>query len=120
MVEIVSIVITTIVVFVLVDLLLRMLLNRSREAKLRKEREQALDKGLKLDVSEEAPTLKRVELENPRARILAVDDEAVILDSFRKMLVMGGYSHSRLREAMLGGPTRDMLEAAEVPLFMAH
>lgn len=92
MVEIVSIVVTTIVVFVLVDLLLRMLLNRSREAKLRKEREQALDKGLKLDVSEEAPTLKRVELENPKARILAVDDEAVILDSFRKMLVMGGYS----------------------------
>ena len=36
------------------------------------------------------------------------------------MIVMGAYGHSRLREAMLGGPTRDMLEAAQVPLFMAH
>ena len=92
MVEIISIIITTIVVFAGVDLLLRMLLNKSREAQLRKERTQALDTGLRLDVSEEAPTLKRVELENPKARILAVDDEAIILDSFRKMLVMGGYS----------------------------
>lgn len=36
------------------------------------------------------------------------------------MIVMGAYGHSRLREAMLGGPTRDMLEAAEMPLFMGH
>ena len=86
-----SIVITTIVVFVLVDLLLRLILTRVRSARIRKEREQALDIGLKLDVSEEAPTLTRIELERPKARILAVDDEKVILDSFRKMLVLGGY-----------------------------
>ncbi len=36
------------------------------------------------------------------------------------LIVMGAYGHSRLREAMLGGPTRDMLEAAETPLFIAH
>ena len=30
------------------------------------------------------------------------------------MIVMGAYGHSRLREAMVGGPTRDMLESAEV------
>lgn len=36
------------------------------------------------------------------------------------MVVMGAYGHSRLREAMIGGPTREMLEASEVPLFMAH
>lgn len=89
---VISIVITTIIVFVLVDLLLRLILTRVRSARVRKEREQALDIGLKLDVSEEAPTLKRVELEQPKARILAVDDETIILDSFRKMLVMGGYS----------------------------
>lgn len=87
-----SIVITTIVVFILVDLLLRLILTRARNARTRKEREQALDIGLRLDVSEEAPTLKRVELERPKARILAVDDETIILDSFRKMLVLGGYS----------------------------
>jgi CheY-like chemotaxis protein len=87
-----SIVITTIIVFFLVDLLLRMLLARVRKDRVRKEREQALDQGLRLDVSEEAGSLTRVELEQPKARILAVDDEKVILDSFRKVLVLGGYS----------------------------
>jgi FixJ family two-component response regulator/glycine cleavage system H lipoate-binding protein len=86
------IVVTTIVVFIVVDFLLRMLLKRVREARTRKEREDALDIGLKLDVSEEAKTLKRVELDNPKARILAVDDEEIILDSFRKILVLAGYS----------------------------
>ena len=36
------------------------------------------------------------------------------------LITMGAYGHSRLREAMLGGPTRDMLEVAEMPLFMGH
>lgn len=89
---VISIVVITIVAFVLVDLLLRLMLTRVRNARVLKEREQALDIGLKLDVSEEAPSLKRVELEQPKARILAVDDETIILDSFRKMLVYGGYS----------------------------
>ena len=56
-----------------------------------KEREKALDIGLKLDFTYEAKTLKRVELENPKAKILAVDDEEIILDSFRKILVLAGY-----------------------------
>ncbi len=86
------IVITTIVAFVVVDLVLRVLLTRVREARLIKEREQALDVGLQLDVSEEAPSLKRVELNNPKARILAVDDEETILSSFRKILVLAGYN----------------------------
>lgn len=87
-----SIVVTTILVFLVVDILLRMALTRVRGARIRKQREQALDTGLKLDVSGEAPTLTRVELDNPQARILAVDDEKVILDSLRKMLALGGYS----------------------------
>jgi len=86
------IVVTTIVVFVVVDLLLRVLLKRVREARTQREREHALDIGLQLDVSEEAQTLKRVELDKPKARILAVDDEEIILDSFRKILVLAGYS----------------------------
>ncbi|MFN0115477.1 MAG: universal stress protein [Paracoccaceae bacterium] len=36
------------------------------------------------------------------------------------MIVMGAYSHSRFREAILGGMTRDMLEGAGLPLLMAH
>lgn len=87
-----SIVVTTIIVFIVVDILLRILLRRMREARVRKEREQALDIGLKLDVSDEALSLKRVELDHPKARILAVDDEAIVLDSLRKMVVLGGYS----------------------------
>jgi CheY-like chemotaxis protein/glycine cleavage system H lipoate-binding protein len=87
-----SIIVTTIIVFILVDILLRMLLTRFRTAQARKEREEALDIGLKLDVSAEAPSLTRVELDSPKARILAVDDEKIILDSLRKMLVLGGYS----------------------------
>ena len=86
------IVIITIIAFIVVDLALRMSLKRIRETQLLKEREQALDTGLKLDVSEEAPSLKRVELDNPKARILAVDDEEIILSSFRKILVLAGYS----------------------------
>ena len=86
------IVVVTIIVFILVDFSLRVYFQKRQELKLRKERETALDIGLKLDYSEEAKTLKRVEVKNPKARILAVDDEAIILDSFRKILVVAGYS----------------------------
>lgn len=43
-----------------------------------------------------------------------------VRDQNADMLVMGAYGHSRFREAILGGATRDMLEKAEVPVFMAH
>ena len=36
------------------------------------------------------------------------------------LVVMGGYSHGRLRELILGGVTRHMLEKAAVPLLVAH
>ena len=36
------------------------------------------------------------------------------------LIVMGAYGHSRLREAILGGATRNMLEASPLPVFMAH
>jgi nucleotide-binding universal stress UspA family protein len=35
-------------------------------------------------------------------------------------LVMGAYGHSRLREFVLGGTTRDMLEHPPVPVFLSH
>ncbi|MGD9020699.1 MAG: response regulator [Lysobacterales bacterium] len=86
------IVILTIVAFVVVDLVLRVLLNKARAARIQREREEALDTGLRIDVSEEAPSLRRVELDDAKARILAVDDEQIVLDSFRKILVLAGYS----------------------------
>ncbi|MCU9839908.1 MULTISPECIES: universal stress protein [Ruegeria] len=41
-------------------------------------------------------------------------------DTDADMIVMGAYGHSRFREAILGGATRNMLEKATVPIFMAH
>lgn len=36
------------------------------------------------------------------------------------LLVMGGYGHTRLREAVFGGFTRHVLERATLPVLMAH
>ncbi|WGW03860.1 universal stress protein [Tropicibacter oceani] len=36
------------------------------------------------------------------------------------LVVMGAYGHSRFREAILGGATRNMLEQASVTVLMAH
>lgn len=72
---------------IVVEIAIRVALWKWRERRDRMARQKALDIGLKLDYSEEAPTLRRVRLEHPKARILAVDDEPVVLDSFRKILV---------------------------------
>jgi nucleotide-binding universal stress UspA family protein len=36
------------------------------------------------------------------------------------LVVMGGYSHTRLRERLLGGVTYDLMHESPVPLLMAH
>ena len=36
------------------------------------------------------------------------------------MLVMGAYGHSRLKEFVLGGATKEILNTARMPLFMSH
>lgn len=36
------------------------------------------------------------------------------------MIVMGGYGHSRLREMIMGGVTRTVLESMTIPVFMSH
>jgi nucleotide-binding universal stress UspA family protein len=49
---------------------------------------------------------------------------AVLLDAATQancgLLVMGGYGHTRLREAVFGGFTHAVLEAAPLPVLMAH
>jgi len=82
----------SVVLFVLADLGVRAVTKSLREKAQLREREQALAVSLKLDVSREAKTLKRAEVRDPVARILCVDDEEVILDSFRKILVLDGYA----------------------------
>jgi nucleotide-binding universal stress UspA family protein len=41
-------------------------------------------------------------------------------DTGADFIVMGGYGHSRLREFILGGVTRGILEAMTVPTLMSH
>jgi nucleotide-binding universal stress UspA family protein len=66
--------------------------------------------GVKAEVSVLARTLPRV------SEVLARQARDVDAD----LLVMGAYGHSRFREAILGGATRDMLEHSDVPVFLAH
>lgn len=53
-----------------------------------------------------------------RAASLAILNEATALGA--DLVVMGGYAHSRLRELVFGGATRELLRSATVPLLMAH
>lgn len=86
------VVVILIVAFITADVVIRIVMQKQKEAKIRKERQAALDTGLRLDFADEADTLKRVEVPEPKARILAVDDEEIVLASFRKILVLAGYS----------------------------
>lgn len=66
--------------------------------------------GIRGDVSVLAKTMPRI------SDVLCRHCE----DKEAEMLVMGAYGHSRFREAILGGATRNMLEMAEIPVLMAH
>ncbi|NNM73783.1 universal stress protein [Enterovirga aerilata] len=43
-----------------------------------------------------------------------------VADSGSDFLVMGAYGHSRIREALLGGTSRGILEAMTIPVLMSH
>ncbi len=86
------IVIPVAILFLFLNLLARELFQKYQEMKRKAELEETLLESLNLDFSRESPTLKRVEVDSPAARILCVDDEEVILDSLRKILVLDGYS----------------------------
>lgn len=66
--------------------------------------------GVTAEVSVLAKTLPRV------SEVL----QRHIRDTDTDLLVMGAYGHSRFREAILGGATRDLLERTEIPVLMAH
>lgn len=74
------------------DLAARKIFEQLRAQRRRREWQEALAVGLKLDFTREAKTLRRAEVNGPVARILCVDDEEIVLDSFRKILVLDGYS----------------------------
>lgn len=66
--------------------------------------------GVRAEVSVLAKTLPRV------SDVLMRHME----DIDASVLVMGAYGHSRLREAILGGATRNVLENAKRAVFLAH
>jgi len=84
--------ILSVIIVLLGDFAIRKALQAFEHRKAQKARVEALDSGLKIDYTDEAVSLKRVEVDKPKAKILAVDDEEIVLDSFRKILVMAGYS----------------------------
>jgi len=86
------ILVPAIIGFLFLNLLARELHQKLQETRRQAEREKVLSESLQLDFTRESRTLKRVEVPEPAARILCVDDEEVILDSFRKILVLDGYS----------------------------
>jgi nucleotide-binding universal stress UspA family protein len=45
---------------------------------------------------------------------------AAATDAGANLMVMGAYTHSRLRELVFGGVTREVLAAADMPVIMAH
>jgi nucleotide-binding universal stress UspA family protein len=65
-----------------------------------------------------------IQTEVRRAAEDGVSAGALILTQAKEvgagLIVMGAYHHSRLREFILGGPTRTVLEHTTVPVFMAH
>lgn len=85
-------IVSLVVAFVVIDVLVRVVSSRWSAARARREREALLRTALRLDFTHEAKSLKRVEVPNARARILAVDDEPIVLDSFRKILALDGFS----------------------------
>ena len=65
-----------------------------------------------------------LEVEVKRITSPDIDVTSTILsyaaDSSADLIVMGGYGHSRLREFILGGVTRGILETMTVPVLMSH
>ncbi len=84
--------ILAVIIFIVADVIIRFTIKKINENKIRKERKLVLEESVKIDFSQEAVSLKRAEVQNPKAKILCVDDEDIILDSFRKILVLEGYS----------------------------
>lgn len=80
------------IIVIIADVIIRYAIKKVNEKKIRKEREAILKEVVQVDFGKEVKSLKRAEVPNPKARILCVDDEDIILDSFRKILVLDGYS----------------------------
>ncbi len=84
------------------------------------------DENASLSVNNLIPYLARqgvhVEVTTEHVADIDVGNELLTraADLGADLLVMGGYGHSRLREWVLGGATRTILESMTVPVLMSH
>ncbi len=64
----------------------------------------------------------RVEVKTDRGAEIDVGNELLsrAADLDADLIVMGGYGHSRLKEWVLGGATRTILESMTAPVLMSH
>lgn len=82
---------------------------------------------------ESAPGPKSTQLANylrfwgikpERVRVRGTDETKALIQGYKKtqsdLLVMGAYSHSRLRQRIFGGVTDYMLHQANIPILMLH
>ncbi len=64
----------------------------------------------------------KIEVNRMKAQGISVSN--VILsraaETSTSLIVMGGYGHSRMRELILGGTTRDILAEMTIPVLMSH
>ncbi len=62
------------------------------------------------------------EVNHTHAQDVGVGDAILswLSDSGSDLLVMGAYGHSRLRELVLGGVTRRLLDSMTVPVLISH
>ena len=69
-----------------------------------------------------AATLTVQPVEGRRGRRHAIGEALLAMadEQAADLLVMGAYGHSRLRETILGGVTRTVLEEMSIPVLMAH
>jgi len=59
-------------------------------------------------------------LENMKVQDVGLALLSLVEDLSSDLLVMGAYGHSRLRERLLGGVTRTILENMTIPVLMSH
>jgi nucleotide-binding universal stress UspA family protein len=64
----------------------------------------------------------KVDVQRTQVEEIDVGDTVLsrLADLSSDLLVMGAYGHSRLREVVLGGVTRTLLESMTVPVLMSH
>jgi nucleotide-binding universal stress UspA family protein len=91
------------------------ILSVGEDEKTREETSERLQRSLRWH--NPATTVQHLD-RGGRAPVDVLLDAAKAVDA--SLLIMGGYSHSRLREVVFGGFTQRVLNAADLAVLMAH